>query len=96
MKNIQKPCYILGYCPYGKIVEYFPLHGQTVQWNGEKISWIKVLKKKDISCKMFGHDCPVFHLAEDGTEEEFIKILEQGQMSCSICGRKLQCPKPGK
>lgn len=43
----NKPCHWTGYCPYGKLIEEFPL------------------KKKSLySCKVFGHDCPVFYQAE--------------------------------
>lgn len=46
--EIFKPCWKLDWCPYGPLVEDFPL------------------KKKpdDISCSIFGHDCPVFTMAE--------------------------------
>ena len=47
-----KPCKKLGYCPYGVLVEEFPLK-----------------MKSKISCELFGHDCPVFYVAE-GLEEE--------------------------
>lgn len=67
MPEKEKPCKKLGYCPYGKLVEYFPLHGKQVQWNGIKLEWIKP-KENALSCKLFGHDCPVYYVAEDMTE----------------------------
>jgi hypothetical protein len=46
----DKPCHKLGYCPYGQLVEEFPLRNKS---------------DKKISCKVFGHDCPMFYHAED-------------------------------
>ena len=48
----SKPCHILGYCPYGQLVEEFPLDVQP----------------SDISCKVFGHNCPVYYCAESFSE----------------------------
>lgn len=72
-KNVDKktqvklrefPCDILKYCPYGCLVEYFPLRGKIVSWNGLQIEWIKPIKESK-PCPTFGHDCPVFYVAED-------------------------------
>lgn len=52
-KNAKKPCHRLGWCPYGKLVEEFPLR--------EQIS--------EISCKVFQHDCPIFYHIEYTSEE---------------------------
>jgi hypothetical protein len=51
--KVSKPCHKLGYCPYGVLVEEFPLKDKN---------------KK--SCKVFGHDCPVFYVAEGNIERE--------------------------
>ena len=51
----EKPCHILGFCPYGAMVEAFELRPK----NDPKIS-----------CNLFGHDCPVFYNAEDLTEDK--------------------------
>ncbi len=48
--NILKPCKTLGYCPYGSLVEYYPLQGKN---------------RDDKSCRVFGHDCPVFYQKEN-------------------------------
>jgi hypothetical protein len=45
---LEKPCHILDYCPYGPLVEDFPL----------------LRKKDKMSCSVFGHQCPVFYSAE--------------------------------
>lgn len=46
--KIDKPCRKLGYCPYGALIEEFPLKKRRT--------------KK--SCKIFGHECAVFYIAE--------------------------------
>ena len=63
-----KPCKYCGYCPYGQMVEMFPLEEET----GPR------------SCEVFGHDCPVYYhaepLAEDDntvTEEQCLKFDEE-------------------
>ncbi len=48
----EKPCKKLGWCPYGQLVEAFPLEDH------------------EISCKIFGHDCPMFYHAEGVSENE--------------------------
>ena len=52
-RNLTKirPCHKCGYCPYGGIVEEFPLK-----------------MKSKLSCKTFGHDCPMYYNAEEITE----------------------------
>lgn len=50
--NRVKPCRLCEYCPYGGLVEEFP------------ISEIR----NEYSCKVFGHDCPVYYLAENIVE----------------------------
>jgi len=53
--NWVKPCHKLGFCPYGQLVEEFPL---------------KQNPNPEISCEVFGHNCPVFHCAENLTEDK--------------------------
>jgi len=93
----KKPCYALGYCPYGILVEAFPLYekekakaielGWYCKRNPKGTGWIACDKddedaSPDIgrvfrefghlderSCAVFGHNCPVFYVAEDFTEE---------------------------
>jgi hypothetical protein len=48
----EKPCHKCGYCPYGQLVEEFPLEEG----------------RSKLSCKTFGHNCPMFYHAEDITE----------------------------
>lgn len=46
--EFTKPCHDTGFCPYGQIVEMFPIKHTRDQY----------------SCTVFGHDCPAFYLAE--------------------------------
>ncbi len=48
----EKPCHRCGFCPYGSIVELFRIQTEL----------------DEFSCETFGHDCPVFYLAEPLTE----------------------------
>ena len=52
-KKTIKPCKLCGFCPYGQLVEEFKLREN----------------KSEFSCKVFGHDCPVFYHAEPLAEE---------------------------
>ncbi|KKK45606.1 hypothetical protein LCGC14_0998130 [marine sediment metagenome] len=52
-KNAKKPCHRLGWCPYGKLVEEFPMNQQTSEFN----------------CKVFYHDCPIFYHIEYTSEK---------------------------
>lgn len=47
-KDVIKPCHITSYCPYGQLVEEFPLRK----------------KRNKFSCEVFGHDCPCFYHTE--------------------------------
>ena len=53
----EKPCHKLGWCPYGQLVEEFPLK----------------VKKTALSCGIFGHDCPAFYHREDFREEHSLE-----------------------
>ena len=55
-----KPCKKLG---YGILVEYFPLDGIEASWNGIQLDWIEPREDAE-PCPVFGHDCPVFYVAE--------------------------------
>jgi len=45
---VDKPCRKLGYCPYGALVEQFPL----------------LRGRSFVTCSVFGHNCPVYTAAE--------------------------------
>jgi hypothetical protein len=55
IKNIEKPCHKLHYCPYGQLVEMF--------WKRKKLH-------KKYSCKVFGKDCPIFYHYEKVKEDK--------------------------
>lgn len=48
----KKPCHKTGTCPYGSLVEIYPIRARRGKY----------------SCKTFGHDCPVFYLEENMAE----------------------------
>lgn len=63
-KNAKKPCHRLGWCPYGKLVEEFPIKEQ----------------KSEYTCKVFHHDCPIFYhieyTSEKYSQEDYEKDIE--------------------
>lgn len=88
----RHPCNKLNYCPYGTLVEEFPLHTSAVEYAKKKDwysrltdkGWVRCDKddkgatpdlnracmvvKYNISCNVFGHDCPVHYHREDVKE----------------------------
>lgn len=59
MKIETEPCKTLKYCPYGPLVEYFPLDGVV-----HDRTLIKKADPKATQCPTYGHDCPAYYLAE--------------------------------
>ena len=53
--TMEKPCHSCGFCPYGQLVEEYPLQGE---------------KRDEVSCKVFGHDCPAYYMAEPLSEKD--------------------------
>lgn len=51
--NAKKPCHRLGWCPYGKLVEEFPIRKQVNEY----------------TCKVFHHDCPIYYQVEYTSED---------------------------
>jgi len=87
VKAVCKPCWELKYCPYGPLVEEFPLKEEG----------------DDRSCRIFGHDCPVFTVAEPLTETKELRritrtiprplqfrVLKRDNQICRECGRNVQ------
>lgn len=56
-RTMFRPCWGLGYCPYGQLVEEFPF---TAKGRGGE----------PMSCDVFGHDCPCYYLAEPMAERK--------------------------
>ena len=82
VKAVCKPCWELKYCPYGPIVEDFPLSEV----------------RDERSCRIFGHNCPVFTVAEPLTETRALRnirreiprpiqfrVLKRDNQICGIC-----------
>lgn len=87
VKAVCKPCWELKYCPYGPLVEQFPLK----------------VEHDSRSCRIFGHDCPVFHVAEPLTETKELRrisrniprpvqfrVMKRENQICSVCSSNVQ------
>jgi hypothetical protein len=87
VKAVCKPCWELKYCPYGPLVERFPLHEARTHR----------------SCRIFGHECPVFKVAEPFTETKELRnisrhiprpiqfrVLKRENQVCRVCGMPVQ------
>ena len=83
IQAVCKPCWELKYCPYGPLVEEFPLPETDTHR----------------SCRIFGHECPVFSVAEPLTETKELrnirrhiprpiqfKVLKRENQVCRSCG----------
>ena len=140
-RSICKPCWELKYCPYGPLVEDFPLppvtrsdsaqHAEHLREclatgklsNGEKLDsarrslfkrMLRVQKPEDqpetlpnifeqISCRVFGHICPVFFVAEPLTEtierrtvsrliprDVMLKVVRRDGQICQECNEPVR------
>lgn len=140
-KELCKPCWELQYCPYGPVVEDFPLlpvtrdsavehnkylakclkdgvlgNGQPLdkkrrKWFAEQVKSFdpkacpeeipKVLA--DAACRVFGHVCPVFFVAEPLTEtkvrrkhsrtiprEVMLKVVRRDGQICQECNEPVK------
>lgn len=138
IKDICKPCWELKYCPYGPLVEEFPLlptvredaeeHNKYlinclktgVMESGDKVDsirrkvfekWVKNFDCNDhpenipkdlleVSCRVFGHICPVFYMAEPLTETKetrkhtrqiprnvILKVVRRDGQICQKCNQ---------
>ena len=79
---VDKPCHLLGWCPYGQLVEAFPLLEEAKEYASSN-EWFTPDGFPDINrvltcgefitpeyqCGVFGHDCPAYYLAEAMSEE---------------------------
>jgi len=76
-KDIKlKPCEVLRYCPYGQLVEEFPIRK----------------KRNKYSCEIFGHDCPVYYHAEfyNMDAKKIEKRLLTNYKKCLLKANKIQ------
>lgn len=67
LKDVEKPCHLCEFCPYGAFVEAFPLHPEHKGKDLNKLACEGKLNT-GYNCLTFGHDCPVFYLGEGFTE----------------------------
>lgn len=87
VKAVCKPCWEIKYCPFGPIVEDFPISR----------------KPTEKSCRIFGHDCPVFYTAEPFTETKELRnigrkitrttqfrVLKRDNQICANCGNSVK------
>jgi hypothetical protein len=83
VQAVCKPCWELKYCPYGPLVEEFPVPDVDTHR----------------SCKIFGHECPAFAVAEPFTETRELRnisrhiprpvqfrVLKRENQVCRSCG----------
>jgi len=74
IKAVCKPCWEIRYCPYGPMVEYMPTNDK----NKEKI------------CRIFGHVCPVYVVAEPFTETKELRTISRSiprEVQLRVCRR---------
>lgn len=89
VKAVCKPCWEIKYCPYGPLIEEFPLHSE----------------RDERSCRIFGHDCPVFYVAEPFTETKELRnisrtiprvtqfrVLKRENQICCVCKSAVSDP----
>ncbi len=87
VKAVCKPCWEIKYCPYGILVETFPLNAV----NTEK------------SCRIYGHDCPVYYVAEPFSETKDLRnitrriprvtqfrVMKRENQICQICSTSVK------
>ena len=87
IKAICKPCWELKYCPYGVLVENFEVRGEI---------------DDPYRCRVFGHICPVFKIAEPLTETKEKRnisrnissvtqrrVLRRDNYICQICNKPI-------
>ena len=62
--DIEKPCIKLRYCPYGQLVEEYPLHHAPDYPHKEIGDKLACTLSNNDGLMQFGHDCPVHYHAE--------------------------------
>ena len=135
VKAVCKPCWEIKYCPYGPLVEDFPLLPPTKAEAIEHNIFLKEQLAKgaydeerrkmfedevknfdpddypekhskedlEMSCRIYGHKCPVFSVAEPLTETRELRnisreiprktqfrVLKRENQICSICGNSIR------
>lgn len=83
---VCKPCWEIKYCPYGPLVEDSPLKPES----------------DSKSCRIFGHDCPVYYVAEPFTETKELRrvtrripqavqihVIQRDGKVCAVCSENI-------
>ena len=89
INHVCKPCWELKYCPYGVLVEQFPV--DSLDTNAEF--------GPEQACSIFGHICPVYIVNEPFTESRgarrigrginsktMIRVARRDNYICQSCG----------
>jgi len=135
LRRVCKPCWELKYCPYGPLVERFPLpritrkdaitHNEFLKEqlkagaydpprrrafsrdvkNFDASNYPEQIPEEEefMSCRIFGHFCPVFFAAEPFTETEDLRrasraipfqtklrVARRDNYTCQECGKTLR------
>lgn len=67
-ENAEKPCYILGWCPYGVLVENFRLRNMDSKY----------------TCLVYDHDCPIFYISQQISEHSTIKPIKDNKLKDNL------------
>lgn len=92
--SVCKPCWELHYCPYGPLVEFFPLLG----YDGEPLSDIRSVRNRAIKALMSGQlktedevaNLVQMYLYSDPENWDYVQQYEAKEMACKIWGHV--CP----
>ncbi len=78
LNNICKPCWELKYCPYGPLVEDFPLPPITLDVHREHIEYLK--KCLEVGKMGANFDIPI----DEGKKEIFLKEIDENDESYCV------------
>ena len=67
-EKVQRPCIVLSWCPYGSLIEAFQIGGSSERFR----------------CSLFDHDCPVFYVSEQVTEQSLIPPIKNSDLRESL------------
>ena len=86
--KIQKPCGILGHCPYGDLAEVFPKSSRDAQQSG----WPH--PRFPLTCFHTKRHCPAYYLVEIDHQDPFARCWESnGGNECAECADEPEvCP----
>lgn len=85
-KHVFKPCFVLDWCPYGPLVEDFPLDPDDLQ------GWELHDGVTPVACEVFGHMCPAYFSAEPMLDPTACESLPPSMAGCERC--PVDCARP--